>query len=157
MKQPYARLVAILLVSMLISVVTGCRRSPTAPTAQPACSVRFQAALYSGDRPPQENVTIQTIIDGHAFNPIRLPLYSASPLVDRYMGSDERTPGRHVAEIVIIDQPVSPTKYELSRVAVVFYSYGTGWICGAAIRTVALPDQTATLATGERFLVPFEL
>jgi hypothetical protein len=69
------------------------------------------------------------------------------------------TSGHHVLEVVITEQPASPTSYTLKDQLIRYYGIEGGGLlsCGPVFRTVALPSQTATLATGERFTIPFDL
>jgi hypothetical protein len=58
-----------------------------------------------------------------------------------------------VAELLIVE-PVDPTNYSVSHFRVEFPGRGTG---DNLVRTISIPDQSATPATQERVIILFVL
>jgi hypothetical protein len=147
---------SIALVLIATTALWGCG-SPTAPTATGWCSTDFSATL-TRDGEPAGNTTFQWIIDGRTYGPERTWSGTYFPVGMGLLAS-ESAPGSHVAEISIVAQPVSPSTYTVSGGKVDFRGYegGTMLSCGPVKRSITLPSQTVTLATGERLFIRFEI
>jgi hypothetical protein len=133
--------------------------SLTGPTPAHTCTGGFDAKLTRDDGSTGV-MTYQAFIDGRPW----IAWTKDSPSVDVSVWlarESDYAPGHHIVEVVIVDQPISPTNYALSNVRVQLWGTGgagSSWLsCGTLIRTIALPGQTATLATGERFTIHFDL
>jgi hypothetical protein len=144
-----------LVLLLLVPTLLACKpASVTGPSDTVAwCGANFSDVLSSPDRPRGELIKVQNFHDLRSEIPNDYNLGASGSI---QLSSSERLPGSHFAEIRVTEQPVSPTNYVLSDLRLDFYEPNpTNWFDCRRVRTVSLPGQTATLATGERVRIPF--
>ena len=139
----------------LFAAVAGCHSSPTEPS-------RSYALIGSGTFASADNTA--TILGFHMSldgqdTISATPTLFAAPQSQILFNTENFGPrhGHHTLELRVTSQTVSPTTYRTTGITMSLYDVTDNFINGKLVATVQLPDQAASLNTGDTMRIGFDI